>query len=219
MNEPRSNIKAATNAALWALSNGTCYSPGCRFPVVYEVRPGVYRKNAQIAHIIGVKPGAARYRDISAVQRESFSNLVLLCLPHHAEVDDRTSGEQEYPIELLRRWKSDREGANGAILGALSVPSEETLFKVLTDLFESPIDKLERLAEQLQQTGRLNAESLAELQQVVCLLRDGSLAPDASVAMNLMNAAEILAGINIGNAASQLMDAAQMMLAAQRNGY
>ena len=55
----RKRMLAATEAALWALSNGRCYAPGCMAPVVVEVRPGVYRKNAQIAHIRGVR--APRY--------------------------------------------------------------------------------------------------------------------------------------------------------------
>jgi hypothetical protein len=40
----RKSIPAATEAALWALSNGQCYAPDCTAPVVVEVRPGVYRK-------------------------------------------------------------------------------------------------------------------------------------------------------------------------------
>jgi hypothetical protein len=51
----RARIPAATEAALWALSNGRCYAPGCTSPVVVEVRPGVYRKHPQIAHIRGVR--------------------------------------------------------------------------------------------------------------------------------------------------------------------
>lgn len=49
----RKSIQAAAQAALWVISNGKCYAPGCLFPVIVEVRPGVYKKNAQIAHIYG----------------------------------------------------------------------------------------------------------------------------------------------------------------------
>ena len=48
-------------AALWTVSNGRCYAPGCIMPVVLEVRPGVYQKNSQVAHIYGIRPGAPRY--------------------------------------------------------------------------------------------------------------------------------------------------------------
>ena len=64
MADARPSIPAATQAALWALSNGTCYAPGCTVPVVLEVRPDVYRKNAQIAHNVGVAPGSPRHRSM-----------------------------------------------------------------------------------------------------------------------------------------------------------
>ena len=105
----RKKITPATQAALWTLSNGRCYASGCSFPVVFEIRPGVYRKNAQIAHIHGVR--APRYDPMLTVEQcAAFSNLLLLCLPHHSEVDDRKTGEKLYPPELLRKWKADHEG-------------------------------------------------------------------------------------------------------------
>jgi hypothetical protein len=55
--DSRKPVSPATVAALWTLSNGHCYAPGCTAPVVVEVRPGVYRKNAQVAHIHGVRAG------------------------------------------------------------------------------------------------------------------------------------------------------------------
>src|SRR5690606_9671037 len=107
--QPRRNIPAAVQAALWALSNGYCYAPGCPSPVVHEVRPGVFKKNAQIAHIHAVKPGAPRYRpcttDEERKQRDAFTNLILVCLAHHAAIDDKRDGERLYPPELLREWK------------------------------------------------------------------------------------------------------------------
>jgi hypothetical protein len=67
-------------AALWTVSNGRCYAPDCVMPVVLEVRPGVYQKNAQVAHIYGIRPGTPRYRpDMPARERDSFANLLLLC--------------------------------------------------------------------------------------------------------------------------------------------
>jgi hypothetical protein len=78
----RKSIPAATQAALWALSSGRCYAPSCPVPVVVEIRVGVYRKNAQVGHIHGVKPGAARFDPaIDDEIRDAFTNLLLLCLP------------------------------------------------------------------------------------------------------------------------------------------
>lgn len=133
----RKGIPAGTEAALWALSNGRCYAPGCTAPVVVEVRPGVYRKNAQMAHIRGVR--APRYDPaLSATACASFSNLLILCLPHHGEVDDRKTGETLYPVETLTLWKSGHEGANGPALAALGPIDEETLTRLLTQVFSPP---------------------------------------------------------------------------------
>jgi hypothetical protein len=217
MTEPRSTVQAATSAALWALSNGTCYAPGCSFPVVFEVRPDVYRKNAQVAHIHGVKPGAPRYKQMPARERESFSNLLLLCMPHHGEVDDRIRGETLYPPELLRKWKSEREGSGGAALANVQVPNEDVLFEALTQIFEPPLKRLERIADRLESTGTINAESVAELQQVVNLLKTEHAGPDAQTARALAFAAETLSAMNIGRSAAQLAQAAEMLAAQQRN--
>lgn len=66
----RKGLHPAMLAALWTVSNGRCYAPGCVMPVVLEVRPGTYQKNSQVAHIFGVRPGAPatapRYRLRSA---------------------------------------------------------------------------------------------------------------------------------------------------------
>lgn len=37
MASKRKNIPAATEAALWALSNGHCYAPARLFPMIFEV--------------------------------------------------------------------------------------------------------------------------------------------------------------------------------------
>jgi len=76
----RKSLSPAMLAALWTVSNGRCYAPGCVMPVVLEVRPGVYQKNSQVAHIYGIRPGTPRYRpDMPARERDSFANLLLLC--------------------------------------------------------------------------------------------------------------------------------------------
>jgi hypothetical protein len=76
----RKSLSQAVLAALWTVSNGRCYAPDCVMPVVLEVRPGVYQKNSQVAHIYGIRPGTPRYRpDMPAKERDSFAKLLLLC--------------------------------------------------------------------------------------------------------------------------------------------
>lgn len=98
MTTKRTSIPAATDAALWALSNGRCYFPGCDEPIVKETRPGTYKKNVRIAHIYGVAENSPRHRLLPAGEdRNSFKYLMLLCTPHHDEIDDRLNGEKLYP--------------------------------------------------------------------------------------------------------------------------
>jgi hypothetical protein len=186
----RKNILAATEAALWALSNGRCYAPGCTAPVVVQVRPGVYRKNAQIAHIRGVR--APRYDPtLSETACASFSNLLILCLPHHGEVDDRKTGETFYPVETLMRWKTGHEGANGPALAALGPVDEGTLERLLTQVFSPPALRLEQIADQLEKTGTLTAQNLVQLRQVVQVMNEGSARASIDAAEMLAYAADV----------------------------
>jgi len=189
----RKSIQAAAQAALWTISNGKCYAPGCPFPVIVEVRPGVYKKNAQIAHIHGVK--APRFRPGMAVEeRDSFKNLILLCLPHHAEVDDKKYGERMYPPEKLREWKMKHEGDHAATLRMIGPIDVDTFMDRLADAFEPPTRRLEALAEQLEKTGTLNANSVAELRVIISALRDNPLGPDPRTVGQLMDAVIMLGG-------------------------
>jgi hypothetical protein len=214
----RRGIPAATEAALWALSSGTCYAPGCTMPVVYEVRPGVYKKNTQVAHIYGVRPGAPRYRPgLSAEQRDLFGHLILLCYPHHNVVDDRLTGEKNYPAELLLKWKKDHEGKDYARLRNLSFEGgADTVMEYMERIFEPPMKRLEALADRLQETGELNEQSLAELNRIVELMRDSPAGVDARVASTLAQAAEILSLLNLDRTADKLLEAAEMMSYQQR---
>jgi hypothetical protein len=114
---------------MWTVSNGRCYAPDCVMPVVLEVRPGVYQKNSQVAHIYGIRPGTPRYRpDMPGRERDSFASLLLLCTAHHEEVDGK-NGEDLYPPETLRSWKAQHEGAAGSVLKNLAVPSTDALIR------------------------------------------------------------------------------------------
>jgi hypothetical protein len=206
----RKHIPAATEAALWALSNGRCYAPGCPFPVVWEARPGVYRKNAQIAHIRGVR--APRHDPaLTAEECNAFSNLLLLCLPHHGEVDDRTTGERLYPPETLFKWKRDHEGGNGPALAALGSIDEDSLTELLLDVFDPPVKRLEKIADQLQQTGTLSARTLVQLRQVVNVLASTPSGPDIRTAAMLAQAADIFSTRRFQTAAAALGQAADVL--------
>ncbi len=206
----RKKITPATQAALWTLSNGRCYASGCSFPVVFEIRPGVYRKNAQIAHIHGVR--APRYDPMLTVEQcAAFSNLLLLCLPHHSEVDDRKTGEKLYPPELLRKWKADHEGSNGPALAALGSVDEDTLTEMLLDVLTPPLERLQQIADQLEETGTLNEQTVVELRQVIKVMSSTPSGLDAEIAAMVAESAEVFGSYKFNQAAQSLAEAAQIM--------
>jgi hypothetical protein len=205
----RKKIDPGTVAALWVISNGSCYAPDCPVLVVSEVRPGVYRKNSQVAHIYGVSEGGPRYRsDMTAAERDSFGNLLLLCLAHHADVDG--PDWQLFPPETLRGWKEQREGKAGAHLGNLRWSDPEKLFAVLVSIAEPAVSRLESIALRLERTGTVTAEIVAELRMVIGRLQD---APEtnAHTARLLSEAAQVFGGSAFHTAARNLAYAAEAL--------
>lgn len=98
---------AGTRASLFALGKGTCYFRGCTKPVVEEVE-GQYLIAVEIAHIQGANEGSARYDPgMTDEERAAFSNLVLMCTPHHKLIDGPSS--DNYPADLLHEWKTAHE--------------------------------------------------------------------------------------------------------------
>jgi hypothetical protein len=208
----RRSIPAATEAALWVLSSGRCYAPGCPCPVVVEIRRGVFRKNAQIAHIFGVREGAVRFdRAVPDEDRDAFINLLLLFLAHHGEVDDKKTGERLYPPDLLQGWKVAHEGADGPALAALGRVDEDRIGELLAEAFTPPVERLQAIADQLEQTGTLTAASFRELRQVIGVLTDSPAGPDRRTAAILSDAAAIFGRRSFEQAASALGGAADTL--------
>lgn len=208
----RKNIPAATQAALWAMSSGRCYAPGCQFPVVVEIRPGVYRKNAQIGHIYGVALGAPRFNPaIPDEERDAFTNLLLLCLPHHGEVDDKKTGERMYPPQLLRQWKTKHEGSYGPALALIGQVDEDGITALLEQAFTPPIERLQSIADQLERTGTLNQAAVLELQQVVNVLRESPGGVQRETALMLSTAADILGTSRFASTGEQISTAADIL--------
>ena len=61
-------------------------------------------------HIIGDKPGSARYQADYA-DHDGYANRILLCSPHHTMVD---SAPETSTVDTLRRMKSEHEAAVAA---------------------------------------------------------------------------------------------------------
>lgn len=122
---------AATKYTLFRLCRGRCYKPGCSQPVVKLVH-GHAQTMAKVAHIYGRRPGSARYDpSISEKRLKGFDNLLLLCATHHDEVDGPVT-RHRYTVELLQRWKHEREDLDARPAGALDEIDDTTLLSQMT---------------------------------------------------------------------------------------
>lgn len=120
---------AATERALYAFSGTKCYFPNCSEPVIVFVG-GEPVSNVHIAHIRGANPGAPRYdATMTNDQRRAFTNLLLLCKPHHEVVDKRHP--DRYSVETLTEWKAERESAAGIDGQSLAGITEDRLFGLI----------------------------------------------------------------------------------------
>ncbi|MGA4728997.1 hypothetical protein ACPB67_16350 [Micromonospora taraxaci] len=185
--------------------------------VMFEVRPGVYRKNVQIAHIYGVRPGAPRYMiGMPDSERDAFKHLLLLCLPHHAEVDDRRTGERLYPAEVLLEWKRKHEGDNNVALNRIGPVDEDAFMEYVAEIFEPPLKRLESIADRLEKTGTINADAVVELRGIVSALTDNPVGIDARSIRILTDAVGVLGGRSFPRTVAHFSEAANTMMKAVR---
>jgi hypothetical protein len=131
MSDKHRYYASGVREALFLLSRGRCYEPGCQVGVLRQV-DGDPIVNVHIAHICAHSKDGPRFREMPLKERDSFNNLILLCKAHHTPVD-RKSNEKKYPEELLRRWKSDREGNFAVQLSGLDGLDEEKLQEMMAD--------------------------------------------------------------------------------------
>jgi hypothetical protein len=122
------DYRAGTERALFDLAQGTVTTRTALPPIVFI--EGVPVTNVQIAHISGANPGSPRFDPaMNDEERASFDNLVLLCKPHHDLVDRIDPGR--FPADVLKTWKTDREGPGIAALRGLRGLTESRLQEML----------------------------------------------------------------------------------------
>ncbi len=129
------NYTAATERALYAFSGTRCYFPDCPEPVIVFVDDEPV-SNVHIAHIRGAKKGSARYdATMDDDERRAFTDLLLLCKPHHDVVDKRHP--DRYSVETLVEWKALRESAaeidSKSLVGVTEDRLEELIEKAVAE--------------------------------------------------------------------------------------
>ena len=135
------------------------------------------------AHIVGEKPGAARYEALEPSARDGYENRILLCPTDHTIVDKQ---EEAWPTERLRHAKTDHENlmhertADPSKAGVV-LPSEVALSWIvggaaLLQLTDGAYGCIYEIDEALTSTRRDAATSL-----VSTAVELGELAPEFSV--------------------------------------
>lgn len=102
----RKTIPEKTRLKLWIFSGGRCQMGGCNKPLWRNELTMNDGNFAEIAHVIGAKPKAARGSVESESLQIEFSNLMLLCASCHHEID---TNSQYYPVERLQQMKAEHE--------------------------------------------------------------------------------------------------------------
>ena len=149
-------ISPETRAALVALSQGTCYFPGCRTPVLISLG-GLREINVEIAHIGGSDPERPRYiAGLSNADRDSLGNVLLLCVPHRRIVD---RDEKTYPAELLQTWLP----AGNGLLKDLGGLTEARLEGLLTDAFRAAKEQISDALVRFEEIDKEAAQLLRHL--------------------------------------------------------
>lgn len=103
-------------------SSGWCEKPNCPTGSLWHELPdGDAVRIAEVAHIVAASNDGPRGdADAPTPELVAFDNLILLCPTCHTIVD---GAPEEYPTELLQRWKSEHEGRVRSMLGVKVYPT------------------------------------------------------------------------------------------------
>ena len=131
--------------ALFARSGNQCAFPGCGQALVNHKNQFI----GQVCHIEAAMPGGPRYNERQTdEERRAYENLLLLCHPHHIEIDD--DADEEYPVEKLRDIKQVHEATHKA--SRFQIKEAELLKRVKEmEKFWERIERLNRVEHSMQE--------------------------------------------------------------------
>ncbi|MFC7529181.1 hypothetical protein [Actinoplanes sp. GCM10030250] len=149
-------LTPATRAALVALSQGSCDFPGCRTPVMVLLG-GEPEVNVEPVRIRGTDPDGPRHAPgLTLEERDSYTNLLLLCVPHRKAID---RDEAAHPVELLQTWKPSPSGPLSELRGL----TERRLDVLLTTAFAAAREEIDEALTAFEKSDPAAAQLLREL--------------------------------------------------------
>ena len=128
-------IKLVDTKILWAKSGNRCAM--CNNVLVIDRHTNPLCTIGEQAHIKGDKPGSARYdSDQSNIERNSYSNLILLCPACHTIIDKSVA---KYSVDYLHEIKSlHEERIERAIKRSLPTITFRELEETLRHIIDNP---------------------------------------------------------------------------------
>lgn len=94
-----------TKTKLFANSGGYCQKPDCN-ENLFKTFDKKEIHIAEIAHIISVNKGARKNNKLTASEKGSYENLILLCPNCHTTID---KAGDDFPTSLILKWKSEHK--------------------------------------------------------------------------------------------------------------
>ena len=118
-------LSIKTNRMLWGRAASRCSLPECRRELVLDsIDTDDPSLVGEAAHIVAEQPDGPRGQSIlTAEQRNTYANLILLCNVHHKQVDDQVN---HFTVERLASIKTDHENwVRSSLAGFSSLKQEE----------------------------------------------------------------------------------------------
>lgn len=126
--------KEPTLRMLCGKSAGICEFRGCTERLFYDNVTTAKFNAAYVAHIIASGPGGPRgSEELSHKLSDKLENLILMCAKHHTLIDDPSTGEKNFPVELLQDMKREHEENIERVCNYLNIQRTEVVN------FSSPI--------------------------------------------------------------------------------
>ncbi len=90
---------------LLAHSGGYCQNPECHQDLFVLFESGDVSSVEELAHIIAQKTEGPRGNEVLELsERDEYENIILLCSSCHTLID---KNPKYFPVELLRKWKTE----------------------------------------------------------------------------------------------------------------
>ncbi len=103
-------LREVTKLLVWGRAAGRCQFKNCQKTLDHDLIAGKPEFNAAyLAHIVASSPKGKRGHPTRSHQlSDEASNIMLMCDAHHRIIDGEQTW-QDYPENLLLRWKREHE--------------------------------------------------------------------------------------------------------------